>query len=125
MVVDLPRAGDAGQEDDPLVVAGDLAEDRWQAQALEVGDRRVDAAGDQAEAAALREQVDAEPGLIAVGLEDDVGEVDAAGLLEDLLLPRGQEQREHQPLHVLRRSARAAAWSGARPPVASRGGARP
>ena len=47
----LAAAGDAGQDDDPLVVAGDLAEDRRQAEALEVGDRRVDAAGDQAEPA--------------------------------------------------------------------------
>ena len=70
-----------------------------QAQPLEVGDRRVDAAGDQAEPAALPEQVDAEPGLIAVGLEDDVGEVDAAGLLQDGLLA-GREQRKHQPFHV-------------------------
>ena len=53
---------------------------------LEVGDRRVDAAGDQAEPAALLEQVDAETGLVAVGLDDDVGEVDAAGLLQDVPL---------------------------------------
>ncbi len=87
MVVDLPRAGDARQDDDALVVAGDLAQDRRQPEPLEVGDRGIDAAGDQAEPAALLEQVDAEPGLVAVGLEDDVGEVDAAGVLEDVLLP--------------------------------------
>ena len=59
-----------------------------QAESLEIGDRRVDAAGDQAEPAALAEQVDAKAGLIAVGVEDDVGEVDAAGLFQDVLLAR-------------------------------------
>ena len=58
-----------------------------QAEPLEIGDRRVDAAGNQAQTTALPEQVDAKPGFVAVGLEDDVGEVDAAGLFQDRLLP--------------------------------------
>ena len=58
----------------------------------------VDAAGDQAEPAALPEQVDAEAGL-EVAVEDDVGEVDAP-LSSRMLLLAGREEREHQPFHV-------------------------
>ena len=83
MLVDLPEPVTPGQDHDPLIVAGDLAHDRRQPQPLEVGNRRVHAAGDQAQPPALLEQVDAEPRLIAVGLEDDVREVDAAGLFQD------------------------------------------
>ena len=54
IVVLLARPGDARQDDDPLVVLGDLGHDRRQAEPLEVGDRVVHAAGDQAEPAALR-----------------------------------------------------------------------
>ena len=54
---------------------------RRQAEVLEVGDVVVDAAGDQRQPAALLEQADAEAALV---LADDVGEVDAAFLVEDL-----------------------------------------
>ena len=81
-------------------MAGDLAHDGGQTESLEIGDRRVDAAGDQAEPPALAEQVHAKAGLIAVGFEDDVGEVDAAGLFQDGLLA-GRQQREHQPFHLV------------------------
>ena len=71
-----------------------------EAQAREVGDGGAHAAGDQAEPPPLAEQVDAEPGL-GGAVKDDVGEVDAARVFEDRLLP-GRQQREHQPFHVVR-----------------------
>ncbi len=118
------RAGNARQDHDALVVAGDLAQDRRQPQPLEIGDRGIDPPRHQAEPPALAEQVDAEPRLVAVGFEDDVGEVDAAGIFQDGLLAR-REQRKHQPLHVVQRSAAEAASAAIRRPAASRAPFRP
>ena len=94
----LARPGDAREDDDPLIVLGDLGQDRREAEILEVGDLVIDPPGHQAEPAALLEQVDAEAGL-QLAVEDDMGEVDAPFLVEDSPLPR-REQRKHQPLHV-------------------------
>ena len=71
----LARAGDAGQDDHPLVVLTDLGQDRREMEVLEVGDLVVRPRGPPGRAAHLLEQVDAEPGLV-VAVEDDVGEVD-------------------------------------------------
>ena len=87
----LARAGDAGEDDDPLLVLGQLGHDRRQAELLEVGDRVVDPPCDEAEPASGLEEVDAEPGL-QVAVEDDVGEVGAPFILKDLPGPRGQDR---------------------------------
>ncbi len=93
------RARDARQNDNSLIVAGDLAHDRRKAQPLEIRNRGVHTASHQAQPPALFEQVDAKPGLVAVGFEDDVREVDAAGLVEDGFLAHA-EQGKHQPFHL-------------------------
>ena len=80
-------------------MAGDLAHDRRQPQPLEVGDRGVHSPRHQAQAAALFEQINAEPGFIAVRFENDVGEIDTAGVLQNVLLAN-TEQRKHQPFHL-------------------------
>src|SRR5207248_5608749 len=77
----LAAAGDAGQDDHPLVEVAQLLDGRGQAELLEAGDIGVDAAGDETEPATLVEEVDAEAALVVA---DDVGVVDAAGLLEGL-----------------------------------------
>ena len=83
-----------------MVMAGDLGHDGREAEAREVGNRRAHAAGHQAEPPAATEQVDTKAGLIAVRIgEDDVGEVDAAGVFRDGLAAR--QKRKHEPFHLV------------------------
>ena len=92
IVVLLPDPVTPGQDDDSLVVLGDLGQDRREVEIFEAGDLVVHPPRHQAEPAALLEQVDAKPGL-ELAVEDDVGEVDAPFLVEDAPLA-GREQRD-------------------------------
>ena len=62
-------------------------DDRRQVELGEVGNEAVDPPGDQPNVTLLLQEIDAEPPGIAVDV-DHVGEVDAAGFVEDLLPPR-------------------------------------
>ena len=82
----LAGAGDAGQDDQAFGEVAQLLDAVGQAEVLEAGDDGVDAAGDQRQPAALLEEADAEAAFV---LADDVGEVHAAFLVEDLAVAFG------------------------------------
>ena len=82
-MVDLARAGDAGQQDHPLIEFAQLFHDRRQIELGEVGNEVVHAPGDHAHVPLLLQEIDAESPVLAVDF-DGVGEVDAAGFVEDL-----------------------------------------
>ena len=108
MVVLLPRAGDAGQEDHSLAVPAEFFQRGRQVEGLEVGDEVVHPPRDQADFAHLVKHVDAEPPSLVVDFER-VGEIHPAVLDENPLPPLvAVDHRQDQPVHFLR---------GDRPPI--------
>ena len=108
----LAGAGDPGQQHHPLVEHAEPLDALRQEEALEVGDRVVDAAGDHAHRSLLGEQVDAEPPLDAID-HAGVREIDAPLFLKDLPLPLTHDRHAELPhpgvidLGVLERLERA------------------
>ena len=96
-MVDLARAGDAGQQHHPLIVFAQLLDDRRQVELGEVGNAAVDAPGDHAHVSLLLQEIDAESPELAVDV-DGVGEIDAAGFVEDFP-PALVQKREAEPDH--------------------------
>ena len=83
MVVDLPEPVTPARMTMPWSKLHSFSIDGGRPSFCEGRDVVVDAAGDQAQVAALLEEVDAEAALVVA---DDVGEVGPAGLFEDLPL---------------------------------------
>ncbi len=108
----LARARHAGEEHHALIEHAEPLDALRQEEALEVGDRVVDAAGDHAHRPLLREQIHAESPLHAIH-HARVREVDAPLLLEDPPLPLAHDRRAELPhprvvdLGVLERLERA------------------
>ena len=95
----LARAGDTREEHHPLVEDAHPLEARREEEPLEVGDLVVHPAGDHSQRPLLVEEIDTEPPADVVD-DAGVGEVGAAVVVEDLLLPV-VEHRETEPLHRL------------------------
>ena len=87
----LARAGGAGDEDQAALFVGDPLEHRRQLQLVDGRDARRDDAHDQADGAALLEDVAAE----AAQVRDGVGDVDLELLLELVALLGAQQRRGH------------------------------
>src|SRR5207244_2351169 len=88
--------GDAGQDDQALVIMAEFLDAGRQVQALEGGYLVGYSAGDQTESAALLEEVDTEAALV---IADDVGIVSPAEFLQVFSLVRFQG-REEETFHV-------------------------
>ncbi len=121
MVVLLPRAGDARQDDQAFRIIAEFFDGGRQAERGEIGNDVVDAPRDQRQPATLLEQADAETALV---LADDVGIIDAAFLVEDLAaswglrlgsISRSMSSCVSGRISMRRMSPRGASWEVGRP----------
>ena len=87
----LAAAGGAGDQDQAALLLGDAAQDRRQVELLEAAHALRDDAQDDADGAALLEDVAAE----AAQAGHAVGQVELLGVLEPLALVGGHDRRRH------------------------------